>query len=136
MAELEEFCTMELELDFTVVGKTPGAGLRIDMPFRGTATSSHWEGERPVQGVDYVSRRPDGHMELHLHGRVGEGDQAVAYRGTGLSLVPEKNVAEPRELIQFETASEELAFLNTSIGVGLGRGEGNRLSLTIYLVKA
>lgn len=126
---------MDLSLSFETIGKAP-AGLRIDMPYQGVARSSHWEGERSVRGIDYVGFRPDGHMQLHLHGRIGNGKEAVAYHGTGLSLVPERGRADPFELLQFETASEELDFLNTSVGVGLGRGEGDRLQLTVYLVQA
>ena len=52
MPSLEEFCIIEAELRMNVIGKTPG-GMRIDFPFEGTATGPHWEGERPVSGVDY-----------------------------------------------------------------------------------
>jgi hypothetical protein len=134
MPQLEEFCRMDLSLAIDMVGKTP-AGLRIDFPFQGTATSSHWEGERPVRGADYATVRGDGNMALDLHGRIGEGKQVVAYRGMGVSIVPERGVAEPNELLQFETADEELAFLNTTIGVAFGRGEGDHLELVVYLVR-
>ncbi|MDP8957791.1 MAG: DUF3237 domain-containing protein [Actinomycetota bacterium] len=134
MPQLEEFCSLDLRLSIDMVGKVP-RGLRLDFPFQGVATSPHWEGERPVSGVDYATFRGDGNMSLDLHGRIGEGDQVVAYRGSGVSIVPERGVAEPRELIEFETAWEELAFLNTMLGIGIGRGEGESLRLTIYLVR-
>jgi hypothetical protein len=35
----------------------------------------------------------------------------------------------------FETANEDLAFLNNEIAVGLGRAEGPELTLDVYLVK-
>lgn len=133
MPGLKPFCELKLTLEMETVGKTP-AGLRIDFPFHGTATSDHWEGERSVKGTDYVTFRSDGNMNLDLHGRIGGGESVVAYRGIGLSVVPERNVAHPRELLVFETADEDLSFLNTSIGVALGRGEGMDLELTIYLI--
>jgi hypothetical protein len=134
LASLEEFCTMKLILEFKVIGPAP-SGTRIDMPFSGTATGPHWEGELPVEGVDYVTVRGDGHMNLDLRGRIGEGRAKIGYSARGISLAVEKGVAEPQELILFETANEDFAFLNERVGVALGRGEGPDLELTIYLVK-
>jgi hypothetical protein len=134
MAGLEEFCKIDLTMQFEMIGKVP-SGTRLDIPFEGTATSSHWDGELPVRGVDYVTIRADGNMDLDLRARIGQGKGMVAYRGTGLSVVPERGIAEPRELLTFETANEDLAFLNTSVGVAVGRGEGPNLSLTVYLVQ-
>ncbi len=135
MPSLEEFCKITASLDMNVIGKTP-SGMRIDFPFEGTATSSHWEDERPVKGVDYVTVRADGHMNLELHAVIGSGRAKVAYSATGVSLAgEEQGVAFPRELITFATADESLAFLNTAIAVGLGKGVGEALDLTIYLVK-
>ncbi len=134
MAELEEFCKIDVAMRFEMIGNVP-SGTRIDIPFAGTATSAYWEGEWPVAGVDYVTVRGDGNMALDLRARIGSGRGVVAYRGTGVSIVPERGIAEPRELLTFETASEDLAFLNTAVGVAVGRGEGTDLSLTVYLVK-
>lgn len=134
MAELEEFCKINVTMQFEMIGNVPG-GTRIDIPFQGTATSEHWEGGLPVAGVDYVTIRADGNMALDLRARIGSGKGVVAYRGTGVSVVPERGIAEPRELLTFETANEDLAFLNTSVGVAVGRGEGAELALTVYLVK-
>ena len=133
MPGLTEFCKIDVTMQFEMIGSVP-SGTRIDIPFDGTATSSHWEGERPVHGIDYVTVRADGNMALDLRARIGEGKGMVAYRGSGVSVVPERGIAEPRELLTFETADEELAFLNSAAGVALGRGEGPNLSLTVYLV--
>ena len=134
MPSLEEFCTIEAELGMNVIGKTPG-GMRIDFPFEGTATGSHWEGERPVRGVDYVTVRSDGNMALDVHAVIGEKREAVSYRGNGVSIVNPDQSADPKELITFETGNEDLAWLNNEIGVAFGHGEDGKITLRIYLVK-
>ncbi len=135
MATLEEFCTIRASLDMNVIGNTP-RGMRIDFPFAGVATSSHWEGERPVSGVDYVTVRADGNMQLDIHGVIGEGRAKVAYTATGVSLAgEERGVAYPQELLVFETADADLAFLNDAVAVALGKGEGNAIELTVWLVR-
>jgi len=133
MASLEEFCKINVAMEFQMIGPVPG-GTRIDIPFTGTATSEHWEGELPVNGVDYVMVRGDGNMDLDIRARIGEGRGMIAYSGTGVSIAIERGVAEPQELILFETANEDFAHLNDRVGVGVGRGEGPNLELTIYLV--
>lgn len=136
MATLEEFCRIHATLDMNVIGRAP-AGMRIDFPFSGTATGPFWEGERPVNGVDYVTVRADGHMDLDIHGTIGEGRQQVAYRASGVSLAgEERGTAHPQELLTFQTADEDLGFLNERIGVALGTGVGADLTLTVYLVNA
>ncbi len=134
MPALEEFCTITGTLGLNVIGNGP-SGMRIDFPFQGTATSSHWEGELPVQGTDFATVRGDGNLALDIRGIIGSGREKVGYRGTGVSISIDKDTADPHELILFETQREDLAFLNTSIGVGLGRGGGGSLELTIYLVR-
>src|SRR5690606_5941763 len=116
-----------------LVGKTP-AGFRIDYPFEGTATSPHWEGERPVRGVDYVTVRDDGNMDLDIHATIGEKKETVSYTATGVSIAHEDRTASPQELIVFQTGNEELAWLNSVVGVGLGHGSDS-LDLTIYIVR-
>lgn len=136
MATLEEFCTIKATLDMNVIGRTP-AGLRIDFPFIGTATGPFWEGEKAVSGVDYVTVRSDNHMDLDIHGTIGEGKGQVSYRATGVSLAgEERGTAHPQELLTFQTADEDLAFLNERIGVALGTGVGSDLTLTVYLVSS
>ena len=134
MPSLEEFCTIEAELGMNVIGKAPG-GTRIDFPFKGTATGPHWEGERPVSGVDYVTVRADGNMALDIHAVIGEKREAVSYRGNGVSIVNPDQSADPKELTTFETGNEDLAWLNNEIGVAFGHGEDGKITLRIYLVK-
>lgn len=134
MPTLEAFCTITAEMGRVIVGNTP-TGMRIDFPFEGSATSPHWEGERPVKGIDYVILRSDGNMELDIHATIGEKRESVAYRGSGVSIVHADQSAEPRELITFQTGNEDLAWLNKEIGVAFGRGEGSNLNVEVYLAR-
>lgn len=134
MASLEELCRITAQMDMNVIGRTP-AGMRLDFPFSGTATGPFWEGERPVHGIDYVTVRGDGHMDLDIHAVIGEGREKVAYRATGVSLAGEdRGTAYPQELLTFQTADEDLAFLNERVGIAIGKGVGSDLTLTVYLV--
>lgn len=134
MPSLEKFGTVEGDLGMNVIGKTP-AGVRIDFPFEGTATSEHWEGERPVKGVDYVTVRADGNMELDIHGTIGEKKEAVSYKAIGVSIANDDRSADPKELIVFQTGNDELAWLNNEVAVAFGHGAGGRITLEIYLVR-
>lgn len=130
MPKLTEFAKINGTLNFTPIGNV-SAGFRLDVPFEGTATSSHWEGERPAAGVDRVTVGADGVQALEIVGRIGSGKEMVSYRAMG------KGTAEggPKEVMTFETAVEDLAFLNTAIAVATGDIDKNKLSLTIYLVE-
>jgi hypothetical protein len=132
---LEEFCTIEADLGMNVIGNSP-SGMRIDFPFEGTATGPHWDGERSVNGIDYVTVRGDGNMDLDIHGVIGVKREAVSYQGRGISIANPDRSADPKELITFSTGNEDLAWLNTEIGVGFGHGAAGRISITIYLVKS
>ena len=134
MPSLEKFCTVEATLNMNIIGKSP-AGMRIDFPFEGTATSEHWEGERPVKGMDYVTVRSDGNMALDIHGTIGEKREAVAYTATGVSIANEDQSADPKELIVFSTGNEDLAWLNNEVGVAFGHGAGGKIALDVYLIK-
>ena len=134
MPSLEKFCTVEADLGMNVIGKAP-IGMRIDFPFEGTATSEHWEGERPVRGVDYVTVRGDGNMELDIHATIGEKRETVSYHGTGVSIAHEDQSASPKELITFETGNEDLAWLNDEVAVAFGHGAGGKITLEIFLLR-
>jgi len=117
-----------------MLGHVP-AGTRIDFPFEGSAIGPHWEGDRVVRGVDYVTVRGDGNMDLDIRGVIGEKRESVAYRAGGVSIAHEDKTASPQELITFQTGNEDLAWLNSVVGVGLGRG-GSELELSVYIVRA
>jgi hypothetical protein len=134
MATLEEFCQIEGTLAPRMLGNMP-QGTRIDFGFEGTATSKHWEGERPVKGVDYATMRSDGNMDLDLRATIGEKRDTISYRGTGVSIVKDPTEAAPQELITFATGNADFAWLNSAIGVALGGGKDGKISLTIYVVR-
>lgn len=134
MPSLEKFCTVQGDLGMNVIGKTP-AGMRIDFPFEGSATSEHWEGERPVTGIDYVTVREDGNMVLDIHATIGEKRESVSYRAIGVSIANEDRSANPKELLVFETGNEDLAWLNNEVGVAFGHGGGGKINLDIYLIR-
>ncbi len=128
MPTLTDFVSINATLDFQMIGKTP-AGMRIDVPFTGTATSSHWEGERPVTGVDYVTIGSGGVQNLDIRGQIGSGDNVIAYRAIGRGAD-----AGPKELFMFETANEEMSWVNSAVGVAIGSLEGNKLSLDVQVI--
>lgn len=130
MAELTEFCTITATLNFSPVGKVL-SGMRLDARFTGTATSSHWEGERPVSGIDYVTVRSDGSMDLDVRGLIGTGADTVSYKAVGRS-----DADGAREAFVFETANEDLAWLNNAVGVAVGGADGADLKLTVSILSA
>lgn len=134
MPSLEKFCTIEASMGMNVIGKAP-TGMRIDFPFEGTATSEHWDGQRPVRGVDYVTVRSDGNMSLDIHVTIGEKRESLSYTATGVSIAHEDQSASPKELIVFETGNEALAWLNNEIGVAFGHGARGKIDLEVYLVR-
>ncbi len=134
MPSLEKFCTVEGELGMNVIGNTP-AGTRIDFPFEGSATSEHWEGERPVKGTDYVTVRDDGNMVLDIHATIGEKRESVSYRAIGVSIANEDKSASSKELLVFETGNADLAWLNDEVGVAFGHGAAGKITLDIYLIR-
>lgn len=135
MPSLEEFCKIEADLGMNVLGKAP-IGMRIDFPFEGTATGPHWEGERIVRGVDYVTVRSDGNMDLDIHGVMGEKRESVSYSGRGVSIANPDQSANPKELITFQTGNEALAWLNDEIAVAFGTGASGKLTLEIFIARS
>lgn len=134
MSTLEEFCQIEGTLAPRMLGNMP-QGTRIDFNFEGVATSRHWEGERPVRGVDYATIRADGNMDLDIRATIGEKRETVSYRGSGVSVVASPTEAHPQELLTFATGNTDLAWLNTSVGVAVGAGQDGKIAITVYILK-
>jgi hypothetical protein len=130
MPKLTEFAKISGTLNFTPIGNV-SAGFRLDVPFDAVATSEHWDGERPVTGVDRVTVGADGVQSLEILARIGTGKEVVSYRAIGRGT----SDGGPRELLTFETAVEDLAFLNSAVGCALGTIEKNKIELTVYLIE-
>lgn len=128
MPSLEPLMTLTAKLEFKVIGGTP-SGFRLDVPFTGTATSSHWEGELPIEGVDYVTVRGDKRNGLDIRARMGTGDDIVSYRALGIGS--DDGV---QELLLFETASETFGWLNGVTAVAVGTVDGDSLTLEVFQV--
>ncbi len=126
MPSLEPLMSVDVTLEFNPIGKT-ARGMRLNVPFSGTATSSLWEGERPVSGVDYVTVGSDGVPALDIRATVGEGDDVVAYSAVGRS-----DGQGPMEVLTFETASEALGELNGAVAAAFGSQDKNELHLDVY----
>ena len=129
MATLTPFCTIAVELTFVPIGGV-ATGMRLDVPFSGTATSSHWEGELPVSGVDYVNVGAEGSQALDIRGRIGEGKGVISYRAIGRG-----DATGPMELLMFETANPDFAHLNNAVAVAVGTLDKTNLTLEVSLVE-
>lgn len=128
MASLSELCTINAELSFAPIGAVR-QGMRLDVPFEGTATSPHWEGERKVKGVDYITVGADGSMDLNIRGQIKAGREVIGYQAIG------RNAGDgPMELLTFDTAIEEFAHLNNAIAVAIGTADGTSLTLEVFTV--
>jgi len=131
MATATPLCTISAKLQFNPIGML-ATGMKIDVPFEGTATSDRWDGEWQVAGVDYVTIGSDGVQHLDIRGRISNGERTIKYSAIGRGT----NDTGPMELLVFETADEELADLNATIAVAFGSLEGNKLTLNVEALSA
>ena len=131
MATATPLCTISAKLQFNPIGML-ATGMKIDVPFEGTATSDRWDGEWQVAGVDYVTIGSDGVQHLDIRGRISNGERTIKYSAIGRGT----NDTGPMELLVFETADEELADLNATIAVAFGSLEGNTLTLNVEALSA
>jgi len=125
----EAMMTLRVTLHPRQIGRTP-AGHRVEVPFEGTATSPHWDGEREASGVDHITVGSNGISRLDVHTIVTEGDETIAYRGTGRGG-PDGVL----EGVVFETASERLAWMNEAVAVGVGTVDGRELTVDIFAIQ-
>ncbi len=131
MPKLTPLCTIDATLHFKPIGKL-ATGMKLDVPFDGTATSDSWEGEWSVEGVDYVTIGADGVQQLEIRGRISNGERTISYRAIGRGT----NEFGPQELLTFETADEELSLLNAAIAVAHGTiSDRNQLHLDVSRIE-
>lgn len=90
----------------------PPAGARFDQSFQGTLTGPEIIGS--VEGVDYLTLRPDWSFRLHLHGQITTRKGArISIASRGVSLQAEGSPeAQLRSAVTLITASEEYQWLN------------------------
>ncbi|MBX3468143.1 MAG: DUF3237 family protein [Planctomycetes bacterium] len=89
----------------------PACGLRVDIPFEGEVRGrlgGH------LRGIDYLTIRADGRMELDLRGCITTPDgKRIALRADGVGLpTPDESLVRLRENVTLTTADPDLAWLN------------------------
>lgn len=130
----EPFITLELTLRPTIVGRTP-FGDRQEVYFDGSARSELWDGDWAAEGVDHIVVGRGGVVRIDVHVTIaGSGPggerEVVTYRGHGRS-----GGAGVVEGVTFETSSERLGELDTTVAVGRGSLDGDRLSIALYRIR-
>ncbi len=120
--------TLRLTLSRNDVGATPFRN-RTEVPFEGTATSPHWEGEWRASGIDHITRGDRGTSSLDVHTVLTNDDETVMYHAIGRG-----GPAGIVEAITFETASERLAWLDEAVAVGRGELDGTELVVELFQV--
>lgn len=124
----EPMITLRVGLRRNDVGTTPFRA-RTEVPFEGTATSPHWNGEWRATGIDHITRGTAGTSSLDVHTVLTNGDETVMYHAIGRGG-PSGIV----EGITFETASERLAWMNDTVAVGRGELDGDELVVELFRV--
>ncbi len=127
--EREPFLTLVVTLRPTDVGQTP-FGFRREVFFEGTATSELWDGEWSANGIDHIVVGDGGVVRIDVHVNLCGPDETVVYRGHGRA-----GAAGVVGGVTFETTSERLAALNTTVAVGRGTVDGDQLTVTLYRIQ-
>jgi hypothetical protein len=112
---LEPLFSVTATMQLHPIGPTP-AGTRIDLQLAGDAE----EGSRVrgrLEGVDYLTVRPDGVSLLDVHAtlRSPDGD-VVAVRASGVGA-PTPDGSRGRLACTFQTASDKLGWMNAVLAV-------------------
>lgn len=90
-----------------------------------------------VEGVDHVLARSDGVGRLHIHGVITtqEGDlTSIEATGYGTPTEEEGRYAL-NEAVTFQTAAENLTWLNKTLATGRGYADTNngQLSIKVFM---
>jgi Protein of unknown function (DUF3237) len=126
--EHEPFMTLNLTLRMIPIGTTP-YGTKLEVPFDGTATSTLWDGERAVSGIDHITVSTTGTARIDVHVIISGDDEIVTYRGNGRGTA-----IGVREGVIFETASERLTWLNDTFAIGKGTLDGDHLLIELFRI--
>ena len=115
------------------IGSVP-EGQRLNVPFTGDISGPTVHGK--IEGIDYVLVRPDGVGLLHVHGVVTtDGGDIISVEVSGfLTPAPDGRFAL-KGAVTYQTASKELAWLNSTQGVEDGFVDMNTSELNVKAFK-
>jgi hypothetical protein len=115
---LEPLLSVTAMLEVQEIGARP-AGLRMNMHFEGDSDSgSRVRGH--IKGVDYLTVRSDGVVQLDVHATLTSPDgDVVAIVARGVAVTSPGGAVLGRLALTFETASDKLAWLNRALGVAI-----------------
>lgn len=103
---------ISLEAILSGQSPVPPEGAQLDVHFEGAISSSRLNGR--ISGVDYLSLRADGRIDLHIHAQITTEDgERIAFFGDGIAS-PEAGTAafQLRENVRMLTASTAYSWLN------------------------
>ena len=112
----------------------PPEGARIDAYVEGECTGKI---SGAVKVVDYLLIRPDGRIQLHIHGSIETPDGArISFSATGTGRNdPSTGLLHIRENIELHSSAPEYAWVNTISAWGTG-GSDEKGVLTIKVYAA
>lgn len=120
--------TLNVMLRSIPIGATP-YGIRLEVPFEGTAKSELWDGDREVYGIDHITVSSAGTARIDVHVIISGDGEVVTYRGIGRGTS-----IGVREGVIFETASQRLAWLNDIVAVGKGTLDNDHLLIELFRI--
>ena len=133
---LEPLYSFTATLRPRLIGETAD-GTRLDVEFEGDLDpDGRLTGH--LSAVNYLTIRSDGVQRLDVRGVITgpEGD-AVSFKATGLAVPVKEGVAKVRDVATYQTASDKLAWLNTTVGYLGGYADLNKgeLRLSAYTLE-
>lgn len=118
------------------IGSTP-AGHRMNLQIEGdVAPGGRVDGH--ISGIDYLCVRPDGVIELNIRATLtSEMGEIVAVRGSGLAVLSAEGPAQGRIALTYQTASQDLAWLNRTLGVAVTQADmaEGTLQMSVHTVE-
>jgi hypothetical protein len=117
-----------------VLSGTPltSSGTRLDISWEGTIAGVI---KGRVSGIDYLYVRPDGRMELHIHGVITTEDEArVSFSALGACMLNDNGTARLSEYMTMHTCFEQYTWVNQTAlrAVGLVDLAAASISLQVY----
>lgn len=121
MGDFEHLTSMKADVTNIIdFGDTP-AGHRMDVYFEGELTGKLLSGR--MEGIDYVSTRPDGVMQINVYATISTDDDAlISVRIKGYFNPEDGSVKDDN--VRFLTSHEKYKWLCNTIIVGRGLASG------------